>query len=110
MSNAIKFTPKGAVTLGIDIVKKENHKILLKIWVKDTGIGMAEEKYNLIFERFNRLTASYSGVYKGIGLGLWAVKQLLDELDGQILVESKPGKGSLFTCLIPFECLLTDSI
>ncbi len=108
VGNAVKFTKEGSVVIGVDIAKKEDHKFLLKIWVKDTGIGIPEEKYNLIFERFNRLTASYSGVYKGTGLGLWAVKRLIDELGGQILVTSQPGKGSLFTCIIPFECLLTE--
>jgi two-component system aerobic respiration control sensor histidine kinase ArcB len=106
--NAVKFTKEGKISLGADLVKKEDRRMILKIWVKDTGIGIPEDKYNVIFERFSRLTASYSGIYKGTGLGLWAVKRLIEELGGQILVESELGKGSLFTCLIPFESLLTE--
>lgn len=106
--NAVKFTKEGQVTIGVDLVKKEDHKMILKIWVKDTGIGIPEDKYNVIFERFSRLTSSYSGIYKGTGLGLWAVKRIVEELGGQIFVESELDKGSLFSCLIPFESLLTE--
>lgn len=108
VGNAVKFTKEGGVIVGIDVAKKEGHNMILKIWVKDTGIGISEDKYNVVFERFNRLTASYSGIYKGTGLGLWAVKRLMDELGGQVFVESQLNKGSLFTSLIPFESLLIE--
>ena len=63
--------------------------------VKDTGIGIPEDKYNLIFEQFNRLTSSYSGVYPGKGLGLRMVKHFLDEIGGEPHVKSKVGQGVL---------------
>jgi two-component system, OmpR family, aerobic respiration control sensor histidine kinase ArcB len=108
VGNAVKFTETGSVSIGIDINKLEGKNILLKMSIKDTGIGIPEDKYNVIFERFNRLTSSYSGVYKGAGLGLRAVKRLIDELNGQVLVESKLHEGSLFTCFIPCEVPLGE--
>ncbi len=103
LANAIKFTEKGHVGLYASLAKRENKKIIIKFTVEDTGVGIPEEKMNLIFEKFNRLTSSYSGVYPGKGLGLSIVKHFLHELDGEAHVESKIGKGSMFKILIPYK-------
>jgi len=103
ISNAIKFTQQGYVRLLVKLVKKENEKIIVKFVVEDTGIGIPEEKQNLIFEQFNPITASYSGIYPGKGLGLRLVKRSLDEMSGEVHVDSQLGKGSTFKVLIPFK-------
>jgi len=103
IGNAIKFTSKGSVTISADI-EEENKKIItLKLSVKDTGIGIPTEKHNEIFSQFTRLSPSYEGIYQGSGLGLFIVKNFTDELGGEIYVESEPGKGSNFVCLIPLK-------
>ena len=66
--------------------------------VTDTGMGIPKDKQQDIYLQFKRLTPSYQGIYKGAGLGLYVVKQFIDELSGEIYVESELRKGTLFTC------------
>ncbi len=101
-ANAIKFTEKGGVSIQVAVSKQTSDNIVLKIAVKDTGIGIPVEQQNEIFEQFTRLSPSYSGNYKGSGLGLFIVKQYLEQLCGTISLQSAPGTGSTFTCFIPF--------
>lgn len=108
LSNEVKFTNQGEVTLEVNVAEEGDKRVVLAFKVKDTGMGIAAEQYSLIFERFNRLTASYSGVYAGKGLGLRLVKQFLDELGGEAKVESREGQGSKFTVLIPYRRVLVD--
>ncbi len=110
VSNAIKFTSTGHVTLSAFIAEEKKRDLILCFVVEDTGMGIPEEKYNTVFEQFNRLTSSYSGVYKGIGLGLKAVKQLSEELGGEIRVDSEVGSGSRFICLLPFKRTLVNNL
>jgi len=77
--------------------------VIIKFLIEDTGIGIPEDKRDIIFERFNRLTDSYNGVYPGKGLGLRIVKQFLDEIEGQCALETTEGKGTTFTILIPYK-------
>lgn len=110
VGNALNFTEKGSVRIHVDLAKKENRQLIVKITVSDTGLGIPKEKQHDIYLQFKRLTPSYQGIYKGAGLGLFVAKQFIDELDGEIHVESEPLKGSYFTCLIPFkEPLMDDS-
>lgn len=74
ISNAIKFTEQGEVKVDILVVDKTDTKIMLNFTIADTGVGIPEDKKDIIFERFNRLTSSYSGVYSGKGLGLKIVR------------------------------------
>ena len=85
-------------------------KFILNFIVEDTGIGIPEDKRDIIFERFNRLTASYSGAYPGNGLGLRMVKQFLDEIDGQSDLDTTLGKGSTFTITIPYKIPLLNPL
>lgn len=103
LSNAIKFTEEGIVGLSLSLVKDSHNKVILKYIVKDTGIGIPENKKDAIFERFNRLTSSYSGVYSGKGLGLRQVKRFLDEINGEVHLKSKEGEGSTFIVLAPYK-------
>jgi len=102
VSNAIKFTEEGSIIISIEVAKKDQKNIFIKFTVKDTGIGIPKDKFEVIFDKFNRLTHSYNGTYQGEGLGLYIVKSFVTELEGSIKVTSKIGKGSTFTCIIPF--------
>lgn len=108
VSNAIKFTEQGSVELKTQLVQTEQKEILIRFRVKDTGIGISQEKRDFIFERFSRLSPSNKGFYKGIGLGLRVVKQFMEDLQGEIDLVSKEGEGTEFICTIPFKRPLTD--
>ena len=110
VSNALNFTDDGFVTLAVKLARKENRNIIIKMKVTDSGMGIPEDKQQDIYVQFKRLTPSYQGIYKGAGLGLFVVKQFIDELEGEIYVESEPHKGTCFTCIIPLqESLLDDA-
>ena len=104
MSNAIKFTPQGTIKITIERLKEELNpgKELLRFSVTDTGIGIPKEKQSLIFESFQQVDTSTTRKYGGTGLGLTIVKNLIRMMDGELRLESEPGKGSCFQMDIPF--------
>lgn len=108
VANALNFTDHGSVSMTVKRAKAGKKKLVVKIIVEDTGIGIAPEKQQEIFLKFTRLTPSYEGIYKGAGLGLAIVKQFLNELGGEIYVESALDKGTKFTCVIPLKQPLLD--
>lgn len=101
MSNALKFTAAGEITLQLSASRKTETHLILRCEVSDTGIGIPQNKFDAIFIRFHRLSSAAEGLYDGTGLGLTVVKQFVEALSGTITVESKIGKGSTFTCEIP---------
>ena len=103
VSNAIKFTDKGQVSITVELLKKLDGPVILQFKIEDTGIGIPSDKQDIIFSRFSRLTSSYEGTYKGTGLGLTIVKQFIDDLQGEVYVKSQIAKDSCFTCVIPFK-------
>lgn len=109
--NALKFTDHGSVSVNAALAKKNERDIVLKIEIEDTGPGIPREKQDEIFLRFKRLTPSYEGIYKGIGLGLFIVKQFIDDLNGEIYHEkNSKNTGTKFICVIPAkEPLLDDN-
>lgn len=109
ISNSIKFTEQGYVRVEIVMVKEQERQVIIEFIVSDTGVGIPEDKQNVVFEQFNRLTSSYSGVYAGKGLGLRIVKQLLDEIGGEAHLSSKIGEGSVFKILVPYKKSLLGS-
>lgn len=108
VSNAIKFTNQGTIEIAVSLAKEEKRSLIIKIDVKDTGIGIPSEQQQIIFSRFSRLNSSYRGSYKGFGLGLSIVKQFIAEIEGEVYVESEQGQGSTFTCVIPLKKALLD--
>ena len=108
ISNALNFTDDGHVTLKIELAKQKEQSLVIKMTVIDTGMGIPKNQQQNIYVQFKRLTPSYQGIYKGAGLGLFVVKQFIDELNGEIYVESEPHKGTCFTCLIPLQEPLLD--
>ena len=110
VTNALKFTDKGQVKITARLRKNEEKFIIIQLSVSDTGMGIPTDKQQDVYTRFKRLTPSYQGIYSGTGLGLSIVKQFMDDLDGEISLQSQPQQGSTFTCLIPFqEPLFMDS-
>lgn len=108
--NALKFTQHGKILISVKLVKNEDRNLVIKIEVEDTGVGVPVEKQQELFMRFRRLAPSYQGIYKGSGLGLFIIKQFIDDLEGEIYLESQENKGSKFICLIPVkEALLSDT-
>ncbi len=102
-NNAVKFTNNGHIKFRASVGKQSGNNIVLKFVVEDTGIGISDKEKEFIFERFSRLSPSYKGIYQGNGLGLRIVKQFLDEMGGEIHVQSKLGLGSTFVIIIPYK-------
>jgi len=90
LDNAIRFTPKGTVTFGVTLLNEYE----AEFFVSDTGIGIAKEKQELIFERFSQADTGISRSYGGTGLGLAIVKKLLEIMNSEIILESEPQKGT----------------
>ncbi|MBD1399480.1 ATP-binding protein [Pelovirga terrestris] len=97
IGNAIKFTPKGTITVGLQLVSEQQELGQFIFIVKDTGIGMDEATSRRIFELFYQDKSLPSEGALGSGLGLPIVKQLVDLMGGNITVASRPGEGSCFT-------------
>lgn len=110
VANSIKFTETGFVKIMASVANKSNDQIIACFLIVDTGVGIPEDKRNIIFERFNRLTSSYSGVYVGKGLGLPIIKQFLDEMGGQSYLDTKVGEGTTFKVLIPYKLPLLQTV
>ncbi|HEV2524141.1 MAG TPA: ATP-binding protein, partial [Gammaproteobacteria bacterium] len=108
LANALKFTAQGEVNVIATLVKKTTKNVVIKILVKDTGMGIPIDKQPELFAQFNRLTPSYQGIYKGMGLGLFLVKQFVEDLKAEIHLSSTPEKGSSFTCMIPLKMPLEE--
>jgi signal transduction histidine kinase len=103
VGNAIKFTDQGEIRIHVQLLKQiDEHTILLKFAVQDTGCGIPKDKMDLIFERFTQVDGSYTRQHGGTGLGLALCKKIVTLLGGRIWVESMPGKGSTFYFTLPF--------
>jgi two-component system, sensor histidine kinase RpfC len=102
VTNAIKFTDAGSVTIAVLAEAVEPEKVMLRIDVRDTGIGIPLRAQELIFERFAQVDESATRRYGGTGLGLAIARQLANLMGGLLLVDSTPGVGSCFTFRAPF--------
>jgi signal transduction histidine kinase len=96
LGNAVKFTERGGIEVSVECHERTAAEGSLRVAVKDTGIGIAPDKVELIFEKFTQADGSMTRRYGGTGLGLTIVKQLVDLMGGAVAVESQPGKGSTF--------------
>jgi CheY-like chemotaxis protein/nitrogen-specific signal transduction histidine kinase/predicted hydrocarbon binding protein len=103
LSNAIKFTEFGSIQWGCTF---KGEKLLF--YMKDTGIGIPEEKAELIFEMFQQVDSSVSRKFGGTGLGLTITKRLVELLEGEIWMESQVGKGSTFYFSLPYKIAKQD--
>lgn len=103
VNNAIKFTVKGSVNVFVNIIKNEDELSVLKFSVKDTGIGIQEDKMEHIFDRFRQAESNTTRKYGGTGLGLSITKQLIELQGGTLSVTSKVNSGSEFIFTLPFK-------
>ncbi len=97
VSNAVKFTQEGEVSIEIDLIEEKEHKVRLSFKVRDTGIGISENQIEAIFEEFSQASSSTTRKFGGTGLGLAITKKLLELQGSQIEVTSEVGVGSVFS-------------
>jgi PAS domain S-box-containing protein len=96
VGNALKFTERGAVGISVSLEEESAQDVLLRVEVRDTGIGIAPETQATMFEPFVQADAATTRRYGGTGLGLTIAKRLVEAMGGEIGVESTPGRGSTF--------------
>jgi PAS domain S-box-containing protein len=103
VGNAIKFTKTGGVYVFAKLLKEETDSYYIEFSVKDTGIGIAADKLQLVFERFSQAEAHTTRNYGGTGLGLSIARQLVTLQGGTMNVTSQLGSGSVFSFTLPFK-------
>jgi len=104
LTNAIKYTPEGG---NISIEATLQKQRLIKIWVKDNGIGIPQDKQEMIFDKFGQVEARQSGVARASGLGLTFCKLAVEAHGGSIGVRSLPGQGAEFWFTVPLQSIQT---
>jgi CheY-like chemotaxis protein len=103
VSNAVKFTTKGKITVSVNLLSQDDEKVTIEFAVTDTGIGIPENKVDKIFENFQQATSGTARLYGGTGLGLAIVKQLVEPQGGSIHVKSKIDEGTTFSFILSFQ-------
>ena len=103
VSNAVKFTNQGKITVSVRMLEEDNEKVIIEFAVSDTGIGISKDKLKTVFENFQRATSDTARLYGGTGLGLAIVKQLVEPQGGTINVQSETDKGTTFSFTLPFQ-------
>jgi len=103
LGNAIKFTEKGTVSIGLKLKENSDEFVSIEAWVEDTGIGIPAEKKEDIFKPFSQLGDSKAGKNGGTGLGLAICREFISMMGGEISVESEEKKGSKFTFSIKLK-------
>jgi signal transduction histidine kinase/CheY-like chemotaxis protein len=102
ISNAMKFTEEGAVSITTRLVEKNKNEVRIAFAINDTGIGISEEQLGLILEPFMQAHVAISRTHGGTGLGLSICRELISMMGGELKVESAAGQGSCFSFEIPF--------
>lgn len=103
MSNAMKFTEEGKVQLVIELMSLNEDDMVVQFKVKDTGIGIAQDKLDLVFEKFRQAESSTKRKYGGTGLGLAISKELAELQGGSLTATSEPGVGTTFILELPLK-------
>ncbi len=106
--NAIKYTEKGSVIVSLDFNPVDQNRAVM-VRFKDTGIGIPQNKQELIFDAFRQGSEGYERSYEGSGLGLTISKKYIELLQGKITLNSEPGKGSEFCLCFPARLLIEDN-
>ena len=110
ISNAIKFTSEGGVSIRVKLKLKDEKDALIRVEVKDTGIGIPENKHQKLFLAFSQADGSTTRKHGGSGLGLTIVRQLVEMMKGNLGIESEPGKGSKFWFVVPLSIAHDDQL
>ena len=103
VSNAVKFTSKGSITVSVRMLSEDDKQVKIEFAVADTGIGIPESKIEKIFDNFQQASSGTSRLYGGTGLGLAIVKQLVEPQGGKVVVSSEVDKGSTFSFTLSFK-------
>lgn len=103
LSNAMKFTDEGMININVTCQRQEGNRGLFHISVQDTGIGISENNFKFIFEKFGQVPSLHQRRHQGTGLGLSIVKELVERVGGTVSVESVFGKGSTFSFTMPLQ-------
>lgn len=103
VSNAVKFTHKGKITVSVNLLHENEEIATIKFAIADTGIGINESEIGKVFDNFQQATSSTSRIFGGTGLGLAIVKQLVEAQHGSIEVVSEIDKGSTFSFTLDFK-------
>jgi PAS domain S-box-containing protein len=103
VSNAVKFTSKGSITVSVRMLNEDDKQVTIEFAVADTGIGIPENKIERIFDNFQQASSGTSRLYGGTGLGLAIVKQLVEPQGGKVVVVSEVDKGSTFSFTLSFK-------
>jgi CheY-like chemotaxis protein/anti-sigma regulatory factor (Ser/Thr protein kinase) len=103
VSNAVKFTSYGNITVDVKLISEDIEKVNIEFAITDTGIGISKEKINNIFDNFQQATSDTSRLYGGTGLGLAIVKQLVEQQGGTVQVKTKVDEGSVFSFRLDFS-------
>jgi PAS domain S-box-containing protein len=106
MGNAVKFTDKGHIALTVERLSDDGDYMELKFKISDTGIGIAANKHEYIFQAFAQVDDSHKRAYQGTGLGLSISRRLVEQMHGRIWIESEPGKGSDFIFTVKLKLSL----
>jgi CheY-like chemotaxis protein len=110
LSNSLKFTETGRVDIRVAVLQKHKELITLQVSVQDTGSGMTEEEQGKLFQVFSQANEMISAKFGGSGLGLHIIKQVLDNVGGEIYALSEKGVGSTFVFTLPCGVLTTEEI
>ncbi len=100
--NAVKFTEQGSVSVGAELISSDSRTALLRLSVRDTGIGIPRNKQEIIFYAFAQADGSTTRKYGGTGLGLAVTRKIVEMMGGETSLESEPGRGSTFCVTLPF--------
>jgi PAS domain S-box-containing protein len=103
VSNAVKFTSEGKITVSVSVLSEDADSVTLEFAISDTGIGISKEKIETVFEVFQQASSGTSRLYGGTGLGLAIVKQLVEPQGGSISVKSKLEEGTTFSFTLSFQ-------
>ena len=103
LSNAVKFTNKGKITVSTRLVYESSKKVTVEFSISDTGIGIAKENIDRVFENFQQESTGTARLFGGTGLGLAIAKRFIELQNGSIKVSSEVGKGSVFSFELTFQ-------
>ena len=109
VSNAIKFTKQGKITVGVYLLNEDEENAAIKFAVTDTGIGIPKNMIETIFENFEQATSSTAKLFGGTGLGLAITKKLVEKQGGTVKVKSKINEGSTFSFVLNFQKVKTET-
>jgi two-component system sensor histidine kinase/response regulator len=103
VGNAIKFTPSGSIRITVECQNQDAETAQMRFVVRDTGVGIPQEKLDSLFAKFSQVDSSITRRYGGTGLGLAIAKQLVELMGGSVAVESRLGEGSKFSVTLPLR-------